>query len=324
MNGLNRYATLAVLCWSSWANAHDATSTMTSILASPNATPSVQTVLDGPGQSDPSQPYIFTHNYVDGDLDGNFTRATIKLLGDAAPTIDVTVFATAGGTLSSFAYLSVDISFTYGVSLYNPDPNAARVIAPIIIKGLASADASGSGPSNATSVSAALTYSGGPLQVVGGHAVGDPTIGGAGSTVVWGGPALCGSACGTSGDYVLASTIQSGLVPTTTNPFPFSFTLTGHLTALSTSPGVTLSSHLLLDPFIELDPAWAAEHPGYVLAVEPGLGNSAPVPELGSAWTLAGGLLILALMRRRGPPKSAIRSRPRGAALPAERSRCPS
>lgn len=59
-----------------------------------------------------------------------------------------------------------------------------------------------------------------------------------------------------------------------------------------------------IDPFFEIDPVWAATHPGYSLTFDPGVGDGmpgaiAPVPEPATIALLAGGLIALAGKRRR-------------------------
>ena len=61
-----------------------------------------------------------------------------------------------------------------------------------------------------------------------------------------------------------------------------------------------------LDPFFQIDPVFAAAHPGYSLAFDPGVGNGvpgaltvAPVPEPETLFLMVGGLGALVLKRRR-------------------------
>ncbi len=62
-----------------------------------------------------------------------------------------------------------------------------------------------------------------------------------------------------------------------------------------------------LDPFFQIDPAFAAAHPGYSLAFDSGVGNAmpgidtvSPVPEPETLVLLAGGFVALVAKRRRG------------------------
>jgi hypothetical protein len=62
-----------------------------------------------------------------------------------------------------------------------------------------------------------------------------------------------------------------------------------------------------LDPYFEIDPTWAAVHPGYSLTFDSGVGNgmpdgigaTTPVPEPETLALIAGGLVMLTVKRRR-------------------------
>ena len=77
--------------------------------------------------------------------------------------------------------------------------------------------------------------------------------------------------------------------------------------AASTSAGAGISAlaTAFVDPYIFIDPAWLADHPGYSVAVSAGIGNAAPgvaaIPEPQTyAMMLAGlGLLGFAVRRRK-------------------------
>ena len=61
-----------------------------------------------------------------------------------------------------------------------------------------------------------------------------------------------------------------------------------------------------IDPYFQIDPAWAASHPGYALSFDPGVGNGVPgafggpsaVPEPATLALMAAGLAALAGGRR--------------------------
>ncbi len=70
-----------------------------------------------------------------------------------------------------------------------------------------------------------------------------------------------------------------------------------------TSSDGIVSADVSLDPVVTIDPVWAAAHPGYSIKVEAGYGNGPveAVPEPGTTMLVAGGLMLLAgLKRRRG------------------------
>ena len=76
-------------------------------------------------------------------------------------------------------------------------------------------------------------------------------------------------------------------------------------TSTSAGAGVSALARAFVDPYIFIDPAWLADHPGYSVVVSAGIGNAAPgvaaIPEPQTyAMMLAGlGLLGFAAHRRR-------------------------
>jgi hypothetical protein len=70
----------------------------------------------------------------------------------------------------------------------------------------------------------------------------------------------------------------------------------------ASSVGGTFSSSAdaVMDPYFSIDPSWSFAHPGYSLSVEPGFGNSAPVPEPAALWLGLVGAASLAAAQRLG------------------------
>ena len=71
-------------------------------------------------------------------------------------------------------------------------------------------------------------------------------------------------------------------------------------------PEDTSAASAYIDPYFQIDPVWAAEHPGYSLSFDVGVGNGqpgafgvSPVPEPETLALMAAGLLALAVKRRR-------------------------
>ena len=55
-----------------------------------------------------------------------------------------------------------------------------------------------------------------------------------------------------------------------------------------------------IDPYFQIDPAWAATHPGYSLVFDAGVENApAIVPEPAAALLMISGVIALAVRRRR-------------------------
>ena len=52
-----------------------------------------------------------------------------------------------------------------------------------------------------------------------------------------------------------------------------------------------------IDPYVAIDPTWAASHPGFTLSAEPGIGNGAvsPIPELSTGTTIAAGMAMIGI-----------------------------
>ena len=69
---------------------------------------------------------------------------------------------------------------------------------------------------------------------------------------------------------------------------------------------VPAAASAYMDPYFQIDPAWAASHPGYALSFDPGVGNGVPgafggpsaVPEPATLALMAAGLAALAGGRR--------------------------
>ena len=75
------------------------------------------------------------------------------------------------------------------------------------------------------------------------------------------------------------------------------------------------------DPYLYVDPAFLATHPGYTVLVSPGIGNTAPVPEPAAALLFGAGLLGLMARRRLRIGRSFVKGdSPQGARQISRRS----
>lgn len=232
-------------------------------------------------------PYLAVETESTGPLAdglGNQAIATSTWKAFPHPTVQGTAGALAGSNASvgpTFARATVDIRFSYGITLSGPSGPA--VSAPIFFQGRTSGSGSGPGVSGST----VFQYTGGPLTELGGSTA-TPLAFEPG--VTWTLDPGCATGCGFDHTFTFQSVIGLGN--------PFSLLLEGLLDVEADEPGEGSFGEIMIDPYIYLDPAWAAAHPEYTLVIEPGVFNV--VPEPATAWLLLAGLGALGRCRREG------------------------
>jgi hypothetical protein len=212
------------------------------------------------------------------DSGGNGAYAEAAVTDLPGPTVSGEASATAGpaGPTASFAQATIDVRLSYGITLNGP---SSSVSAPIFFQGNTSASGAGSSVAATT----ALTYTGGTLVEISGSTA-TPRVGQPG--VEWILDPNCSTGCGFDHSFTFTSFI---------NPGSYSVVLEGLLDVVADDPDEQSAGTIFLDPYIYLDPAWAAANPEYSLTIEPGVGN---VPEPATALLLLAGVGVLGLGRR--------------------------
>jgi len=102
-----------------------------------------------------------------------------------------------------------------------------------------------------------------------------------------------------SSSFQFGATVLTGLFAPGAQVLKLATILQGGTRGVSTPSGLPSSgtANSFLDAYIQIDPTWAASHPGYTLVMDPSIGVS-PVPAPGSAAMMFAGLALLVCMRR--------------------------
>ena len=102
-----------------------------------------------------------------------------------------------------------------------------------------------------------------------------------------------------SSSFQFGATVLTGLFAPGAQVLKLATILQGGTRGVSTPSGLPSSgtANSFLDAYIQIDPTWAASHPGYTLVMDPSIGVS-PVPAPGGAAMMFAGLALLVCMRR--------------------------
>ena len=102
-----------------------------------------------------------------------------------------------------------------------------------------------------------------------------------------------------SSSFLFGATVLTGLFAPGAQVLKLATILQGGTRGVSTPSGLPSSgtANSFLDAYIQIDPTWAASHPGYTLVMDPSIGVS-PVPAPGGAAMMFAGLALLVCMRR--------------------------
>jgi len=102
-----------------------------------------------------------------------------------------------------------------------------------------------------------------------------------------------------SSSFQFGATVLTGPFAPGAQMLKLATIIQGGTRGVSTPSGLPSSgtASSFLDAYIQIDPTWAASHPGYTLATDPRIGVSA-VPAPGSAAMVLAGLALLVCVRR--------------------------
>lgn len=209
-----------------------------------------------------------TDTGLDADGFGNAASATATVSAFPGAAVAGSAVATAavGGAYPSYARSTVAVEYRYGITLTGP----SSVSAPIRFEGRTRGSATAAG----TTARTVFEYTGGTVSELG-VATGSPLVFGV-PGIEWILDPSCGLGCGFDHEFTIASTIQS-LLPN------LSVVLRVEIDLEANEPGESLSASMSIDPYIYLDPAWAAANPEYTLVVDPLVAN---IPEPSTALLL--------------------------------------
>ena len=102
-----------------------------------------------------------------------------------------------------------------------------------------------------------------------------------------------------SSSFQFGATVLTGLFAPCAQVLKLATIIQGGTRGVSTPSGLPSSgtANSFLDAYMQIDPTWAASHPGYTLVMDPSIGVS-PVPAPGGAAMMFAGLALLVCMRR--------------------------
>ena len=102
-----------------------------------------------------------------------------------------------------------------------------------------------------------------------------------------------------SSSFQFGATVLTGQFAPGTQVLKLATIIQGGTRGVTTPSGLPSSgtANSFLDAYLQIDPAWAAAHPGYALVMDPSIGVS-PVPAPGSAGMMIAGLALLVSVRR--------------------------
>jgi hypothetical protein len=247
-------------------------------------------------------PGSFSAGPITGSSGDNTTEGQVTVaLGPLLPALAASASGhDAGGSIDA-AHTIVNMSLSYAFTIVGPQP----VPVPVLFEGSTFGALSSSGDATRLVDSVgtrlrivALDIAGtfAPVGTQGGQAP-DYYASNAGMVNLgWGaqafGPVAYGGYVSSFAWGADIAAGQSGTITLTT-------LVNGGTAGVLQGNGIFASgiASTMIDPWIHIAPDWLADHPGYSIVVEAGVGNVAPVPEPGTLALLGCGLAAIGLRR---------------------------
>jgi len=249
-----------------------------------------------------TSPGSFSAGPITGSGGDNTTEGQVTVaLGPLVPALAASASGHDAGMSIDAAHTSVNVSLSYGFTIIGPQPAAV----PVLFAGSTFGSLSSSGDATRlvdtvgtrlriVALDIAGTFA--PVGTQGGQAP-DYYASNAGMVNLgWGaqafGPVPYG---GYVSSFLWGADIEAGQSGTIT----LSTSMSGGTAGVLQGNGIFASgiASTMIDPRIYIAPDWLADHPGFAVVVEAGVGNVAPVPEPGTFALLGCGLAAIGLRR---------------------------
>jgi hypothetical protein len=291
-------ALVSAVAWAAIPAASDALTISGSVVAEVsnqgNPVTEVATPVTTPGS--------FSAGPITGSSHDNTTEGEVTVaLGPLLPSLAASASGHDAGQSIDAAHTNVNVSLSYGFTVIGPQP----AVVPVLFEGSTFGSVSSSGDVTRlvdtvgtrlriVALNIAGTFA--PVGLQGGQAP-DYYASNAGMVNLgWGaqafGPVPYG---GYVSSFLWGADIEAGQSGTIT----LSTSMSGGTAGVLQGNGIFASgiASTMIDPRIYIAPDWLADHPGYAIVVEAGVGNVGPVPEPATTALLGCGLAAIGFRR---------------------------